>query len=202
MVYLPTAPSKELQSFSAPLLNLHDTHVTVPWFGPNIWQATLQPVVGGNIPATHSKIEVKLVFQEGGALDYHSNFERIKERLHQAIEAARQSGVLPGVYGRDGVGHAAFSGVNMDSVHLDQLPSYEASGHDAIAPRETQIPQARVPPAPVSSRGNTTIGGLAEVQVNRGSADAAPPSGAPPGYEETQQQSVQQELERRLSQCS
>jgi WW domain-binding protein 2 len=183
IVYLPEKSTPELQSFSAPLLNLHDTHLTVPWFGPNAWLAVLQPVPGGNIPSAQAAIEVKLTFKEGGAPDFHSNFERIKERLQQVVSDARESNLTGSSQGN------VFSDANLDNVHLDELPSYQDSGHDRVAPVGTQteaVSPVIVSPTPIrpSRPAQTT---------------PQPPNDAPPGYEETQQQSVQAELERRLS---
>ena len=191
-MYLPTTPTRDFQSLSAPLLNLHDSHLTLPWFGSNSWQAILQPVPGGNIPSSHAKIELKLVFNEGGAADFHSNFERIKERLQQAVEAARDGG--------SGAGHGVgtLAGVNMDAVHLDQLPTYEASGQDAVAPipQEPPLQRPRVA-SPIAA--NISQDGAAETPLRRNLMTAEPPNEPPPGYEETQQNSIQQEFERRFS---
>ena len=164
----------------------------MPWFGSNSWQAVLQPVLGGNLPSSHTKIEVKLVFNEGGAADFHSNFERIKERLQQAVEAARDGG-SGAVHGM-----GSLAGVNMDAVHLDQLPTYEASGQDAIAP---VLPESAPQGRPVARSIGTHISqdGAGETLQPRTSAAAEPPNEPPPGYEETQQQSIQQEFERRFS---
>lgn len=184
IVYLPTKPTPDFQSFSAPLLNLHDSHISVPWFGPNAWQAAVQPVPGGNLSSSHAAIELKLTFNEGGAPDFHSNFERIKERLQQAVEAARDSGVTLNAAGFVG-------GVNMDAVHLDQLPTYEGSRNDRVA-----LPPDDPPAEPIADIVVPT-----PVRAGRpGQASFIPPPEAPPGYEETQQQSLQQELDRRLSQ--
>ena len=147
------------------------------------------------MPQSNS-IELKFTFKDGGAPDFHSNFERIKERLQQAMEIARESNAT-------GSGQAGgFSGVNMDAVHLDELPSYENSGNDRVAPppSEPQGVQAgnimhEPVPAPATGRGQAL-----EAQSRRGTVE--PPSDAPPGYEETQQQSVQNELERGLGQNS
>jgi hypothetical protein len=182
LVYLPTKPTPDFQSFSAPLLNLHDSHITVPWFGPNAWQANVQPVPGGNLPSSHAAIELKLTFNEGGAPDFHSNFERIKERLQQAVEAARDSGVTLNAAGFIG-------GVNMDSVHLEQLPTYEGSRNDRVAPAPDEPPREEVAeiavPTPIRPGQRATF---------------QPPLEEPPGYEETQSRSLQEELDRRLSQ--
>ncbi|KAI1625230.1 hypothetical protein EDD37DRAFT_629118 [Exophiala viscosa] len=181
VVYLPEKPTAELKSFSAPLLNLHDTHVTVPWFGPNAWQAALQPVPGGNIPGTQASIEVKLTFKEGGAPDFHSNFERIKERLQQVVSVARENNLTGGRQ----------DNINLDTVHLDELPTYQESGHDRVAPAN-----AAEPADLLESPGGASPIGAPETN----SAAVQPPPDAPPGYEETQQQSIQAELDRRLSQ--
>ncbi|KAJ9613889.1 hypothetical protein H2200_002025 [Cladophialophora chaetospira] len=181
IVYLPEKPTAELKSFSAPLLNLHDTHLTVPWFGPNAWQAFLQPVPGGNIPVTQAAIELKLTFKEGGAPDFHSTLERIKERLQQVVSTAREHN-LTGTRQGDFMGN-----VNLEAVHLDQLPSYQESGRDPVAPVDSPVAMS---PQLISSPRRT----------RSPTPDAQPPSDAPPGYEETQQHSIQAELDRRLSQ--
>ena len=184
-MYLPTTPTQEFRSFSAPLTNLHDSHVTVPWFGPNVWQAIIQPVPGGNIPPEHTAVELKFTFKEGGATDFHSNFERIKEKFQQVLESSSTEGGLP--IRRDG----GTTGMNMDAVHLDQLPTYEASNHDRTAlPTEAhQTTLSRPEAASLQPR--------PALAASR--PPAAEPSDAPPGYEETQQQSVQEEVDRRLS---
>lgn len=188
VVYLPEKPTDKFKSFASSLLNLHDTHITVPWFGPNAWQALVQPVAGGNIPHSHH-VELKLTFKDGGAPDFHSQFERIKERLQQAVDVARSENIT----GRTREG--ALTGVNMDSVHLDELPSYSASGHDQIAPTATE-PTTNIMDQPVvEDRGQTRNEDLSRRQEQ----PPEPPRDAPPGYEETQQRSVQEELERRLA---
>ena len=189
-MYLPDKPTTEFKSFSAPLLNLHDTHVTVPWFGPNAWQAIAQPVPGGNLPASNAAIELKLTFKEGGAPDFHSRFEQIKERLQQVVASARANN-------QSGQRQDSFLGdVNLETVHLDQLPSYQESGHDRIAPANT----ATATDDAVQSPGAMSpIFTTEPVRTASPEQDARPPSDAPPGYEETQQQSIQAELDRRMS---
>jgi WW domain-binding protein 2 len=177
VVYLPEKSRPDFTSFSASLLNLHDTHTIMPWFGPNAWSAVVQPVPGGNIPQ-ENHVELKFTFKEGGAPEYASNFERIKERVQQAVEAARESNLL-------GSRQAGLSGVNLDSVHLDELPSYENSSMDRIAP------STREPPARTSQPLETPS------QPDRpAAAQQQAPSEAPPGYEETQRRSLQEAFER------
>ena len=188
VVYLPAAPTKDFQSFTTPLPNLRDTHVVMPWFGSNSWVADLKPQPGGNIPSGHARINFKFVFNEGGATDFHSSFERIKERLQQAVETSGTTAA--------GVGYLA--GVNMGAVHLDQLPSYEASGQDAIAPASHE-PVQQGPPVVVPSIRDSSHGVPGAVPLDERETNGEPLSDAPPGYEETQQQSIQQEFERRFS---
>ncbi|KAK5445290.1 hypothetical protein LTS15_010071 [Exophiala xenobiotica] len=185
IIYLPDTATPELKSFSAPLLNIHDSCVSMPWFGPNAWQAVLQPVPGGNIPAAHANIELKLTFKEGGAPDFHSTFERIKERLQQVVSTAREENLTAGR--QDSV----LDNVNLDTVHLDQLPSYQESGGDRVAPW-----RGADPPDLLESSGGSSQNTASQT----GPSESQPPPDAPPGYEETQQQSIQAELERRLSQ--
>ncbi|KAL6232566.1 hypothetical protein BDW75DRAFT_18322 [Aspergillus navahoensis] len=111
VVYIPAQQSDELESFSAPLLNLHDSHVSSPFFGPNAWNAVVQPVPGGGIPPSLVAVHLKVTFKEGGAFDFHNQFERIKERLQQAVDISRESGQRAG-------------DINMTNVHLEELPAY------------------------------------------------------------------------------
>jgi hypothetical protein len=79
----------------------------------------VQPVPGGNIPPASSAIELKLVFKDAGAFDFSTTFERVKERVTQAVENAGASAA--------------------QNVHLEDLPAYEAppsplADGDRIAP--------------------------------------------------------------------
>lgn len=184
VVYLPDKSLPNFSSFSASLLNLHDTHTVLPWFGPNAWVAVVQPVPSGNIPR-ESHVELKITFKDGGAPEFSSNFERIKERLQQAVEAARESNLTGRSQGQAGVNN-----VNMDSVHLDQLPSYESSGMDRMAPDSAERSLQTETTGPVQPQPTNTSSSAAEA-----SSDAPPD--APPGYEETQQRSLEEALEQR-----
>lgn len=118
VVYIPAKKSNDFQSFSAPLLHLHDTHVSAPLFGANVWQSLVQPVPGGGIPSSLPAVLLKVTFKEGGAFDYHNKFEEIKERLRVAHENTRQSSRSVG-------------NVDMSTVHLDQLPAYSGPVHNS-----------------------------------------------------------------------
>jgi len=180
IVYLPSTPTAELQSFSAPILNLQDTFVRAPFFGANYWTATVKPVTGGGIPATHSAVELKLTFKDGGAFDYHTIFEQIKERSHQAYTVARENG-------RNGITDASLA-----NVHLEQLPAYEAPANTS---READEPRILSPvpvrPAAVSA---PTVGAETITPV----VNPPAPDEPPPGYEEAQVQAVGIDLEQRL----
>ncbi|RDL39462.1 PH protein [Venustampulla echinocandica] len=159
IVYLPTTPTAELQSFSSPILNLQDTFVRAPFFGANYWTANVKPVSGGGIPPTNSAIELRLTFREGGAFDFHNTYEQIKERLYQAYMVARESG------------RAGDSNMDFGNVHLEQLPAYEAcstveDGDELEAPPyesprevENQEDEPRIlSPVPIRPTRDTTIG--------------------------------------------
>ncbi len=189
LIYLPTIPTPHLQSFSSPLLSLQDTHVSAPFFGPNTWEGILIPTVGGGIPPHHALVNLKLTFKEGGAFDFSSTFERIKEVLGLARENGRAGEAedleeLPayeegagaaGVQGGSGVvGGAAAGGVQI------QRPT--PIGTDGVR---------RARPAPPANNG---VVGLDVGQGRRG-GEGAVPDEPPPGYEEVQASSVAERLE-------
>ncbi|KAA8910231.1 hypothetical protein FN846DRAFT_939523 [Sphaerosporella brunnea] len=106
VLYLPTTRTPEFESFSAPILHLQDSRVSAPFFGANYWTCNVQPVASGNIPPCNTAIELKLVFKDAGAFDFSTTFERVKERVAQAVENSGSTG----------------SGAE---VHLEDLPAYE-----------------------------------------------------------------------------
>lgn len=85
-----------------------------------------------------SAIELKLVFKDGGAFDFYTIFERVKERFLQALENARASGRVA-------------EGAAMDAVHLEDLPAYEeppAMGGSAPRLVDTDVSYGGPPPGP------------------------------------------------------
>ena len=72
--------------------------------------ATVQPVSRGGIPPSLPAIQIKLTFKEGGAFDYHTCFERIKERHQQAVDISRENNLRT---------------IDLSSIDLEQLPAYE-----------------------------------------------------------------------------
>jgi hypothetical protein len=194
IIYLPVSPTPTLQSFAVPILNIADSRVTAPWFGANKWEAIIQPVSGGGIPSQHAELDMVMEFKEGGAFDFASIFERLKERLRQAVDVARESGADT----EDGG-----SGINMNNVHLDELPAYEESrGHARVedplpsAPMERRQSETIAAPQPTTSQQRSSP--MASPQA----ANFQPPSEPPPGYEEAQRDSVVDELERQVRRMS
>ncbi|OBT63688.1 hypothetical protein VE03_06176 [Pseudogymnoascus sp. 23342-1-I1] len=176
IVYIPTTPSPPLTSFSCPILNLHDTYVRAPFFGANYWTASVRPVAGGGIPPSLALVDLRMTFREGGAFDYHNVFELIKERLHQAVQNARDSG-------RNVGGAAGMDPGVLQGLHLEQLPAYEpAAGNpgSGVAAGAREAPQVD-----------------AQARAEPESA-AAQPDEPPPGYEEAQAQAVGIDLDQRL----
>ncbi|KAK8253150.1 hypothetical protein HDK77DRAFT_425004 [Phyllosticta capitalensis] len=201
VVYLPAKPTPQLQSFAAFILNLRDSHVVTPLWGANYWLALVRPVPGGNIPPQHSELELKLTFKDGGAYDFTTTFGRIKERLQQAVEVARESGQYTENDSLRGPG--AFGGVNLEAVHLDQLPAYEP-------PPPMDAPSAPPAPHPATTAAIATAEAGRDSGLGTSSPDSVaaaapkpadnydPPAEPPPDYEEVQRESVADELERRL----
>ncbi|ESZ99377.1 hypothetical protein SBOR_0247 [Sclerotinia borealis F-4128] len=171
IVYLPSSPTPELQSFSSPILNLQDSFVRAPFFGANYWTALCKPVSGGGIPPDYPSVELKMTFREGGAFDFHSCLEQIKERLYQAYSIAREHG------GR------GTSGVDLVNIDLEQLPAYEPA-------REVTDEAHAV--AQHSGVASTPTGNTPRPETF--SAPAEPP----PDYEEAQAQAVSVDLDQRL----
>jgi len=172
IVYLPSQTSDNFQSFSTPLLNVRDSHVSAPFFGPNVWTALIKPVSGGGISPSLPAVQIKVTFKEGGAFDFHTNFERIRERLEQAVENTGEMA-------------RGLQGVDLAGVHLEELPAYEGPGlnntSQLAAPTQTSNPPAN---------------------NQRASVIGPEPMEPPPGYEEVQQQSVADALEERLRRAS
>jgi hypothetical protein len=185
ILFLPDKPSPQLQSFAAPILNLHDSHVAAPWFGPNVWTALLQPTAGGGIPVpAGGVVEVKLTFKEGGAFDFHSHYERVRERLLQAVEVSRDSGVAGSA--------AAMNGVD---VNLDDLPAYQEEGDGPLLPPTvTAVAAAQESVRRASGSVNGSVNGDGRARPR----DDDTPVEPPPGYEEAQMASLRDEVERRL----
>lgn len=204
VIYLPVTPSPDLQSFAVPILNVRDSRVTAPWFGANKWEAVIQPVYGGGIPPQHAELELVMEFKEGGAFDFSTTFERLKERLKQAVDVARESGLATGDGADvlDGRGAGPLAGVNLNSVHLDDLPAYEESRQDRVVGPEDPIPSPPVGSDSIISPSSPEVPTKSSPISSPQQETFSPPSEPPPGYEEVQRDSVADELERRLRSAS
>lgn len=163
-----------------------------------MWTALVQPVQGGGIPAHHPALELKLTFKEGGAYDFHSRYETVKERLQQAVAVARESGTVSGDGSETGRGRGggALAGVDVSAVHLDQLPAYEETGvggnvHVAAASAAVAAPAPPPVDPPAHAHADSAASPIAQNVFS-------PPAEPPPGYEEVQRETVEDELERRL----
>ncbi|KAL9001272.1 MAG: hypothetical protein Q9169_000163 [Polycauliona sp. 2 TL-2023] len=198
VVYLPSSPSPRLQSFSAPILNLQDTRVESPFFGANSWTGILKPVVGGGIPSQHAYVQFSMTFKEGGAFDFATTYERLKETITQAVEVARESGRQE-------------SAQDLSDINLEQLPAYEDIGNTTALSTAPHPPiQQPTPITPTSapiytprrdSESRTTSVERDERESRQPEQQQTPPDEPPPGYEEAQQQhshSVVENLERNL----
>ncbi|KAL9042492.1 MAG: hypothetical protein Q9180_000565 [Flavoplaca navasiana] len=198
IVYLPTSPTPQLQSFSAPILNLQDTHTESPFFGANSWTGVLKPVVGGGIPPHHAYIKLSMTFKEGGAFDFATTYERLKETITQAVDIARESGRQQGA-------------PDLSDINLEQLPAYEDIGNTTALSSAPHPPiQQPTPITPTAAPGyvpqmddSTTASSAEELErrSRRPEQQQTPPDEPPPGYEEAQQQhshSVVDNLERNL----
>jgi hypothetical protein len=193
IIYVPDKATESFQSFAGPILNLHDSHVTAPFFGPNVWQALLQPVQGGGIPIpAGGAVDLKLTFKDGGAFDFHTHYERVRERLQQAVSVSRIEG--------DGSGssRAAMIGVDVGNVNLDELPAYqESSNGPLIAPTSSSMP-AQQPSQLLQPARDSGVGSDDGRPAPKSTNSAfSPPDEPPPGYEEAQMAGLADEAERR-----
>ena len=153
----------------------------------------------GGIPDIHAAVELRVTFKDGGAFDFHTTFEQIKERAHEAFALARENGQRPSAALAD--------------VHLEQLPAYEPMSTEA-----PPLPHPEAPPAaetgtqdppilsPVPRRPSVLLPGIAAAseppETPPSVGRVPPPDGPPPGYEEAQMHAVEAELTRRFTQES
>lgn len=149
-------------------------------------------MTGGGIPPQHGELDCVMEFKEGGAFDFHNTFERLKERLRQTIDVARESGID--------------ETVAAGSVNMEDLPAYEDTRQHRRVSEASQSPPAN------AGLGGVGVGVGGPVTSAAPDADSQqrasplqsprpfqPPSEPPPGYEEVQRSSIADELERRLS---
>lgn len=160
----------------------------------------LQPVYGGGIPPQHVELEITMEFREGGAFDFSTTFDRLKERLKQAVDVARESGLTTGdgTDVGDGRGGGALAGVNLNTVHLEDLPAYEESQRDTVVSPTDGMPSPAMGSSGVPGASSPPLVETASPVVSPEPQQEPfqPPSEPPPGYEEVQRGSIADELER------
>jgi len=141
-----------------------------------------------------------MTFKDGGAYDFHTKFERVRERLVQAVDVAREHGTMLGDGSEQSAGRGGdtLGAVDMDAIHLDELPAYEETGRGA------PVPQAVIHPL-ADARANTTHTATPAVPPESPPHPPppqnhifSPPAEPPPGYEEVQRDSITESLERDL----
>lgn len=163
--------------------------MSAPFFGPNVWTALIQPVSGGGIPASLPAVQLKLTFKDGGAFDFHSNFERIKDRLLQTVETSELRG-----------GRHAQDEVDFSRVHLDELPAYDGprSGSDGHVYSAHPLDSHHARDQGGPNQDGSQADGIRFRGRDQGPEIQAEPMEPPPGYEEAQQQCVAEVVEERL----
>lgn len=134
-----------------------------------------------------------MTFREGGAFDYHTIFEQIKERIYHAVSIAQEEGRNIGSVGTLG-------DADLANIHLEQLPAYEP-------PPQVQSAEPVEEPG-LASPGQHIIrdnGGASwnnsnqtKPEIDASTPHAEPPNEPPPGYEEAQAQAVGIDLDQRL----
>ncbi len=128
-----------------------------------------------------------MTFKEGGAFDFAATYERIKETLSHAMEIARESG-RP-------------QAADLSEMNLEQLPAYEEATRGPVLQRPTPTSRTAAPQNPSGSNG-PALSSDHERGTNPSSSgfsdENMPPNEPPPGYEETQQSSIAESLERSI----
>jgi len=226
---------KPFSSFAAPMTHVYDSHVEAPWIGPNIWTSSIRSVKGGGLPPFHidadgdnenesrlltdGLFELRLTFYEGGAYDFQSGYERVKEKLAVVMEQARarassnrdqhssrdvddttrnQTQDTSG-RSRNGRGIDDMILLSQADVIVEDLPAYEQGEYQL----ENQTRQ-------LSSGNTNTVGtvGLAvpgneglNASISQGRSSRSPrtpiPDEAPPAYDEVQREVLQDAFLRR-----
>ncbi|KAI4148463.1 MAG: hypothetical protein L6R39_002783 [Caloplaca ligustica] len=178
-------------------MNLQDTRVDAPFFGANSWTGILKPVSGGGIPPHHAYVKLSMTFKDGGAFDFASTYERIKETMAQAVEVARDNGR---------------QGPDLSDINLEQLPAYEEVGTTLSSgpppPLQQPSPVSPLATARAPQRDSGVVLSSDDERNPKPPAAPAsdqqypPPNEPPPGYEEVQQNSIADSLEQRVRNAS
>ena len=133
-----------------------------------------------------------MTFKEGGAFDFSTTYERIKERMTQSLSVARETGAIPS----SGVG-------GLPHADLEQLPAYEENGGDSVVPLDVASPSSNTLQAPATAHEPSTEPTAEPTIKPEPPQDSyPPPNEPPPGYEETQAASVARDMEENIRRLS
>lgn len=190
VIYMPEKASATFQSFACAILSLHNSHITMPWFGANGWEADVQPVHGGGMPISSTGVlKLNLKFNDNGAFDFDTHYQKMRERLQQAVDTQRANG------GTSASRSALNGGIDVSTVPLEDLPAYsEQSDGPMMAPTAASIAQSPV----LQQQQQQSESGVQMGNSNASEEEAArptpratdsalnPPDEPPPGYEEAQ----------------
>ena len=130
----------------------------------------MKPVTGGGIPVDLPRIEVKLVFKDGGHSDWQSKFELLKERLQHARDLERETG-------------------QSLIVTDEELPPYEPGSGSSNPPQQQ--------PA-TTSVGDSETGSGGNSSSREGQPPQPGPDEPPPDYVEAQSQAIGMRFEEQL----
>ena len=94
-------------------------------------------------------------------------------------------------------------GVNVDAVHLDELPRYEDAAQSVRVPDPSAVPvgtmtQERMVPEPRHEVDERPVRPRADAEDERRAAAMPTPDEPPPSYDVVQREVVEDELSRRL----
>lgn len=123
-----------------------------------------------------------MIFREGGAFDFHTVFEQIKEKIQQAYSVAQELGTT--------------RNLNLADVDLENLPAYEPAANGSVNTATQSVPRT-------TDSAPTTSGNPESTERNDHAEDTSrdnfvAPDEPPPGYEEAQIQAVGISLDERL----
>jgi len=128
----------------------------------------VKPVTGGGIPVDLPRIEVRLIFKEGGHSDFQSKFELLKERLQHARELEQETG-------------------QSLIVTDEELPPYEPASGSSNASQQPSSTDAG--PESAAGQGNSS---------RQDQAPEPGPDEPPPDYVEAQSQAIGMRFEERM----
>lgn len=133
IIYLAAKPTAAFQSFSAFTLDTYDPQPRPGGFfglGAWRWKIEARPRPGGHIPADIPRVEVQLIFNNGGMDKFHTKYAVMYERLLHARDVMRETGARV-------------------TVHDDDLPAYTPAAAGASV--STSAAPVQPPPTPAET---------------------------------------------------